>query len=94
MDEPFSSLDIVTARNLREDIINLWSTNAVSIKSMVIVTHNVEEAVLMADRVVVFDSDPGRISKEIFIDQQHPRDIKSEELQEIMESISNEMYAL
>ena len=94
MDEPFSSLDIATARQLREDIINLWSTNAISIKSMVMVTHNVEEAVLMADRVVIFDSNPGCISHEVTIDQPHPRCKNNEELKHISEMLSEEMYAL
>jgi NitT/TauT family transport system ATP-binding protein len=94
MDEPFSSLDISTARQLREEIITLWSTKAISTKSMVVVTHNIEEAVLMADRVVVFNNNPGSISNEIRINHNHPRDKKDHTIQNIVDSISNEMYAL
>jgi NitT/TauT family transport system ATP-binding protein len=94
MDEPFSSLDIATARQLREEIVSLWSTNAINTKSMIMVTHNVEEAVLMADRVVIFDSNPGRIGYEIAIDHSHPRCINNKALKDIIEELSNEMYAL
>jgi len=94
MDEPFSALDIATAKQLREEIVTLWSTKAISTKSMIMVTHNVEEAVLMANRVIIFDSNPGRISYEVKIDQAHPRCKNNIELKEIIEQLSDEMYAL
>jgi NitT/TauT family transport system ATP-binding protein len=62
MDEPFSALDVLTAETLRTDLIDLWSEGRMPIKSILMVTHNIEEAVLMCDRVLVFSSNPGRIA--------------------------------
>jgi NitT/TauT family transport system ATP-binding protein len=73
MDEPFSSLDVLTAENLRTDLIELWSERKLPIKSMLIVTHNIEEAVLMCDRILVFSSNPGRVSHELVVPFAHPR---------------------
>ena len=92
MDEPFSSLDITTAKSLREEIIKLWSTRVINTKSMVIVTHNIEEAALMADRVIIFSSNPGRIINEFTINKEHPRDKNNKQMQETIESITNELY--
>lgn len=64
LDEPFSALDIFTAHKLRHDLVHLWEEQLISTKSMVLVTHNVEEAVMMADRVIIMDSNPGRIGHE------------------------------
>ena len=61
MDEPFSALDVLTAENLRNEVLKMWSGNQRSIKSVLIVTHNIEEAVQMADRVVVLGSHPGHL---------------------------------
>ncbi|ODN43151.1 ABC transporter ATP-binding protein, partial [Piscirickettsia litoralis] len=88
MDEPFSSLDIGTANILRKDVIRLWQEKAINTHSMVIVTHSVEEAVEMADRVIVFDHNPGRIAFETEIIADHPRNIKSTYLQEKIDLIS------
>ena len=62
MDEPFSALDVLTAETLRTDLIDLWSEGKLPIRSMLMVTHNIEEAVLMCDRILVFSSNPGRIA--------------------------------
>ncbi len=64
LDEPFSSLDISTANTLRSNILNLWLNKQIPTKSMVLVTHSVEEAVMMADRVIIFDNHPGKIAYE------------------------------
>ena len=61
MDEPFSALDVLTAENLRQEVLKLWSSEQRSIKSVLMVTHNIEEAVEMADRVVVLGSHPGHL---------------------------------
>ncbi len=61
MDEPFSALDVLTAETLRTDLLDLWSEGRMPIKSILIVTHNIEEAVLMCDRILVFSSNPGRV---------------------------------
>ncbi|WP_299009915.1 ABC transporter ATP-binding protein [uncultured Shewanella sp.] len=91
MDEPFSSLDIYTANLLRKDIIELWQDKAINTRSMLMVTHSVKEAVDMANRIIIFDHDPGRIAFEMVIDDQHPRDLKSIALQEKMSFISHEI---
>jgi NitT/TauT family transport system ATP-binding protein len=73
MDEPFSALDVLTAETLRTDLIDLWTEGRMPIKSILMVTHNIEEAVLMCDRVLVFSSNPGRIDADIKIDLARPR---------------------
>jgi len=73
MDEPFSALDVLTAENLRTDLVELWIDGRLPIKSVLMVTHNIEEAVLMCDRVLVFSSNPGRVAAEYKIDLPHPR---------------------
>ncbi len=74
MDEPFSALDVLTAETLRTDLLDLWSEGKMPIKSILIVTHNIEEAVLMCDRILVFSSNPGRVAAEIVVDLPQPRD--------------------
>jgi NitT/TauT family transport system ATP-binding protein len=73
MDEPFSALDVLTAETLRTDLVDLWIEGRLPIKSVLMVTHNIEEAVLMCDRVLVFSSNPGRVAAEFKIDLLHPR---------------------
>ncbi|MFG1241180.1 ABC transporter ATP-binding protein [Xanthobacter versatilis] len=73
MDEPFSALDVLTAETLRTDLIDLWIEGRLPIKSILMVTHNIEEAVLMCDRILIFSSNPGRVAAEIRIDLPHPR---------------------
>jgi NitT/TauT family transport system ATP-binding protein len=76
MDEPFSALDVLTAENLRGEISDLWERGVFPAKSILIVTHNIEEAVLLADRVVVLGANPGCIRGEVNVDIQRPRDKK------------------
>ncbi|MBB5372480.1 ABC transporter ATP-binding protein [Acidocella aromatica] len=73
MDEPFSALDVLTAETLRTDLIDLWMDKKLPVKSILIVTHNIEEAVLMADRILVFSSNPGRVAHELKVPFAHPR---------------------
>jgi NitT/TauT family transport system ATP-binding protein len=73
MDEPFSALDVLTAETLRTDLIDLWSEGRLPLKSVLMVTHNIEEAVLMADRILVFASSPGRVEHELRVSFPHPR---------------------
>jgi NitT/TauT family transport system ATP-binding protein len=73
MDEPFSTLDVLTAETLRTDLLDLWIEGRMPISSILMVTHNIEEAVLMSDRIVVFSSNPGRIIAEIKVDLPQPR---------------------
>jgi NitT/TauT family transport system ATP-binding protein len=73
MDEPFSSLDELTAKTLRELVLNIWRNPALPTNTFVMVSHNVEEAVFMADRVIVMSPRPGRVVGEITIDIPRPR---------------------
>jgi NitT/TauT family transport system ATP-binding protein len=73
MDEPFSALDVLTAETLRTDLLDLWNQGRMPIKSVLIVTHNIEEAVFMCDRILVLSSNPGRVVAEIKVPFNHPR---------------------
>lgn len=77
MDEPFSALDVLTAENLRREVITLWSQKKDSTRSIFLVTHNIEEAVLLADRIVVLGANPATIRADFSIPLTHPRDRKS-----------------
>ncbi len=74
MDEPFSALDVLTAENLRGEIDDLWNAGTFPSRSILIVTHNIEEAVVLADRVVILGANPGRIRGELTIDLPRPHD--------------------
>ena len=90
MDEPFSALDVLTAETLRTDLLDLWVEGRMPIKSILMVTHNIEEAVLMCDRIVVLSSNPGRIAAEIRVTLQHPRNRLDPEFRQLVDRI----YAL
>jgi NitT/TauT family transport system ATP-binding protein len=77
MDEPFSALDVLTAENLRGELMELWTSAEFPITAIVLVTHNIEEAVLLADRVVILGSKPGRVRLELPIALPRPRDRNS-----------------
>ncbi len=77
MDEPFSALDVLTAENLRNELMTLWASQDFPTKAICLVTHNIEEAVLLADRIVVLGTNPGRILAELPIELQRPRDRRS-----------------
>src|SRR6266849_3782873 len=87
MDEPFSALDVLTAETLRTDLIDLWIEGRLPIKSVLMVTHNIEEAVLMCDRILVFSSNPGRVAAEIKIDLPHPRNRLDPTFRQLVDSI-------
>jgi NitT/TauT family transport system ATP-binding protein len=74
LDEPFSALDVLTAENLRGEIDELWNAKTFPAESIVLVTHNIEEAVTLADRVLVLSSDPGRVRGEVKVDLPRPHD--------------------
>ncbi len=90
MDEAFSALDVLTGERLRDDILDLWDTGRLSTKAMLVVSHNIEEAVMMADRVLVFASDPGRIRSQLRVALRRPREVESTEIR----SLIDEVYAL
>ncbi len=87
MDEPFSALDAFTAQNLREEILRLWSSGKLSLKSILMVTHNIEEAIYMADRVTVLSTHPGRIIGDVCVKLKRPRDRNSVEFTELYDRI-------
>jgi NitT/TauT family transport system ATP-binding protein len=87
MDEPFSALDVLTAENLRNELLRLWESHDFPTKAMLIVTHNIEEAVLLADRVFVLSANPGRIRTEITVELPRPRDRRSERFQQLVDEI-------
>jgi NitT/TauT family transport system ATP-binding protein len=77
MDEPFSALDVLTAENLRSELLELWHKKTIPTKSIFIVTHNIEEAVLLADRIIVLGRNPGHIRTDFKVTLPHPRDRKA-----------------
>jgi NitT/TauT family transport system ATP-binding protein len=87
MDEPFSALDVLTAETLRTDLIDLWMDGKLPVKSILIVTHNIEEAVLMADRILVFSSNPGRVAHELKVPFAHPRNRFDSAFREMVDDI-------
>ena len=93
MDEPFSALDVLTAENLRTDLIELWGNGKLPIKGIILVTHNIEEAVLMCDRVLLMSSNPGRVASEVRIDLPQPRDRTSIAFENYIDQIYVEMTA-
>jgi len=93
MDEPFSALDVLTAETLRTDFLDLWAEGRMPIKGVILVTHNIEEAVLMSDRILVFGSNPGRILSEIKVTLPQPRNRLDPSFRELIERIYVEMTA-
>jgi NitT/TauT family transport system ATP-binding protein len=93
MDEPFSALDVLTAETLRTDLIELWGDGKLPIKGIIIVTHNIEEAVLMCDRILLFSSNPGRIIREIAVDLKQPRNRLDPRFRDLVEKIYVAMTA-
>jgi len=93
MDEPFSALDVLTAENLRTDLVELWGNGKLPIKGIMLVTHNIEEAVLMCDRVLLFSSNPAKVSAEIAINLPQPRDRTSPQFEDYVDRIYVEMTA-
>jgi NitT/TauT family transport system ATP-binding protein len=87
MDEPFSALDVLTAENLRNELLSLWARDDFPTRAMLIVTHNIEEAVLLADRVLVLAANPGRITAEINVTLPRPRDRRSPGFEALVDDI-------
>jgi NitT/TauT family transport system ATP-binding protein len=91
LDEPFSSLDIITAQTLRTDFLDLWADDKVPIDNAMLITHNIEEALLISDKIYIFASNPGRIVGEIEVKLPHPRDRLDPEFTNLVEEIYNLM---
>jgi NitT/TauT family transport system ATP-binding protein len=93
MDEPFSALDVLTAETLRSDFLDLWGEGQLPIKAVLLVTHNIEEAVQMCDRLLIFSSNPGRVASEIPIDLPQPRHTQDPRFRALIERVYVEMTA-
>ena len=93
MDEPFSALDVLTAETLRTDFLDLWGEGKLPIKGVILVTHNIEEAVLMCDRILVFSTNPGHIINEIRVDLPQPRNRLDPRFRDLVERIYVAMTA-
>jgi NitT/TauT family transport system ATP-binding protein len=93
MDEPFSALDVLTAETLRTDLLDLWTEKKLPIKSVLLVTHNIEEAVFMCDRVLVFSSNPGRVAAEFKVPFAHPRNRLDPAFRQMVDDIYARMMA-
>jgi NitT/TauT family transport system ATP-binding protein len=87
MDEPFSALDVLTAENLRSELLELWANKTMPTKAVFIVTHNIEEAVLLADRIIVLGRNPGHIRTDFKVQLAQPRDRKSEPYTQLVDYI-------
>ena len=93
MDEPFSALDILTAETLRTDFLELWGEGDLPIRSVLLVTHNIEEAVQMCDRLLIFSTHPGRVVSEIPIDLPQPRTAVDPRFRQLVDRVYTEMTA-
>jgi NitT/TauT family transport system ATP-binding protein len=87
MDEPFSALDVLTAENLRSELLELWAKKTMPTRCVFIVTHNIEEAVLLADRIIVLGRNPGHIRTDFRVQISQPRDRKSEAFTQLVDFI-------
>lgn len=87
MDEPFSALDVLTAENLRTELLDLWLEKRIPTKSILIVTHSIEEAVTLGDRIIVLGRNPGRIRADFKVDIPHYRDRKSPQFEAFVDRI-------
>ncbi|MDE2479091.1 MAG: nitrate/sulfonate/bicarbonate ABC transporter ATP-binding protein [Betaproteobacteria bacterium] len=93
MDEPFSALDVLTAETMRTDLLDLWAERKIPTRGILLVSHNIEEAVLMADRILILGSNPGRVRAEIPVELSQPRDRESQEFRDLVEHIYGIMTA-
>lgn len=87
LDEPFSALDVLSAESLRGELLELWLNGSIPTQAILMVSHNIEEAVFMADRVIVMDKDPGRVIAEMKINLPHPRHRKSSQFIEVVDRV-------
>jgi NitT/TauT family transport system ATP-binding protein len=87
LDEPFSALDVLAAEGLRGELMELWTSKSIPTQAILMVTHNIEEAVFMADRIVVMDKDPGRVVAEMQVTLRHPRQRKDTAFQALVDKV-------
>ncbi|RZU39672.1 nitrate/sulfonate/bicarbonate ABC transporter ATP-binding protein [Edaphobacter modestus] len=87
MDEPFSALDVLTAENLRSELLELWQKKTIPTRAIFIVTHNIEEAVLLADRIIVLGRNPGHVRTDFKVALAHPRERKAAAFTQLVDYI-------
>lgn len=87
MDEPFSALDVLTSESLKGDLLDLWLAKRTRTKGILFVTHNIEEAAIMADRIIIFASDPGRIRAELNVSTPLPRNPEDPHFRKLVDDI-------
>jgi NitT/TauT family transport system ATP-binding protein len=87
MDEPFSALDVLTAENLRSELLELWQKKTIPTQAIFLVTHNIEEAVLLADRIIVLGRNPGHVRTDFKVGLSHPRDRKATAFTQLVDYI-------
>ncbi|HCE00838.1 MAG TPA: nitrate ABC transporter ATP-binding protein [Armatimonadetes bacterium] len=87
LDEPFSALDVLSAETLRGELLDLWTGGELPTKAILLVTHNIEEAVYMADRIVIMDKDPGRVVRDMKVDLPYPRSQKSASFLSVVDTV-------
>ena len=87
MDEAFSALDVLTGEQLREDILELWTKKEIPTKAILLVSHNIEEAVMMADRVLIFASNPGKVRAELPVNIAQPRKVESQPVRNLIDEV-------
>jgi NitT/TauT family transport system ATP-binding protein len=87
MDEPFSALDVLTAENLRSELLELWQKKTIPTQAIFLVTHNIEEAVLLADRIIVLGRNPGHVRTDFKVSLVHPRDRKTAAFTQLVDYI-------
>ncbi|QHS51227.1 nitrate/sulfonate/bicarbonate ABC transporter ATP-binding protein [Edaphobacter sp. 12200R-103] len=87
MDEPFSALDVLTAENLRSELLELWQNKTIPTRAIFIVTHNIEEAVLLADRIIVLGRNPGHVRTDFKVALAHPRERKTAAFTQLVDYI-------
>ncbi len=87
LDEPFSALDVLSAEALRGELLELWTSGNIPTRAILMVTHNIEEAVFMADRIVVMDKQPGRVVTELTVNLPHPRQRKAPQFLDMVDRV-------
>lgn len=93
MDEAFSALDVLTGERLRDDILSLWQNRQIPTKAILVVSHNIEDAIMMANRVLIFGSNPGRVREELTVSLPLPRDVESQMVRTYIDRIYGLMTA-
>jgi NitT/TauT family transport system ATP-binding protein len=87
LDEPFSALDVLSAESLKGELLELWTGGNIPTRAILLATHNIEEAVFLADRIVVMDKDPGRVMTDFRVDLPHPRRRKESRFLDVVDRL-------